>query len=224
MKIVVCTAWFGKADALKPPRVPNPRVPMLCLTDRSDQVRGWRMHKTVRTDRPRWLARWAKTNFEWVPPAHVVIWMDASFELLVDPVELVRAAAATNAPVVALRHPDRSRISDEAEAIIRAAQAPAPAVRAQLETYQAAGFDTPANPQRLLSSTGLLVSWMSPDVRRFFAAWWQEITTHTLRDQLSFDYTAWKERIPIGYLPGHYRHNPFARYDHTTHRLGRIAS
>jgi len=224
MRIVVCTAWFGGADTLKPPRVLNPHVAYICMTDRAEAIAGWSMHRIQATDRPRWLARWAKTNLEWIPPHDVSIWMDASFELLVDPVAVIRAAAETQAPIVGFVHPDRTRISEEAEAIVRAGLAPGEAVRRQVATYRAAGFDTAARQQPRLTTTGFLVRWRSSDVAAFNAAWWVEQQRHTLRDQLSIDYVAYKQQLPIGYMPGHYRANPFVRYDHRAHRQGRIAS
>jgi len=224
MRLVVCTAWFGTADTLKPPRVANPHVAYVCMTDRHETIPGWSMHRVERTERPRWLARWSKTNLAWLPPHDVSICMDASFELLVDPVALVRVAAETQAPIVGLVHPDRMCISQEAEAIVRFELAPADAVRRQIATYQAAGFDSYGSPQTRLTTTGLLVRWASPDVAAFNAAWWAEQQAHTLRDQLSIDYCAWRRRLPIGYLPGHYRSNAFVRYDHRSHRRGRLAS
>lgn len=223
-RIVVFTAWFGPADLLKPPRVVNPHVRYVCMTDRAETIPGWSMHRVQQTERPRWLARWAKTNLDWLGPHDVSIWMDASFELLVDPVGIVKAAAATMAPIVGFIHPDRRRISEEAEAIIRAGQAPSSAVRLQIATYQQAGFDGAGAPQIKLTTTGLLVRWNSPDVRRFNDTWWRELQRHTLRDQLSVDFSAYVCRVPIGYLPGHYRSNLFARYDHRSHRRHRIAS
>lgn len=223
MRIVVCTAWLGSADTLVSPCVRNPHVQHICMTDGTPVPAGWLPHHVAKTDRPRWLARWAKTNLVWLPPHDVSIWMDASFELLVDPATIVRAAAGTMAPIVGFVHPDRRRITEEAEAIIRCGQAPVAAVRHQIATYVGAGFDAAGNPQRVLTSTGLLVRWNSPDVQGFNAAWWHELETHTLRDQLSIDYCAWRRRVPIGHLPGHYRHNAFVRYDHTAHRRGRVA-
>lgn len=224
MKIVVFTAWFGAADQLQPPAVMNPAVRYVCMTDRTDPVAGWERHQLQPTERPRWLARWAKWNLEWLPPSTVSIWIDASFQLLVDPVALVRAAAATTAPIAAFPHPDRTRISEEADAIIRFGLAPAAAVKRQLATYQAAGFDTPTRPQSLLTTTGVLVRWTSPDVARFNAACWEELRTHTLRDQLCVDFCARRLVLPIGYLPGHYRENRFVRYDPRTHRAGRVSA
>lgn len=217
-RIVVFSALFGANDVLKPPRVINPHVRYVCMTDRADQVRGWNFHRVQHTERPRYLARFAKTQPLWIGPHDISIWLDASFELLVDPVAIVAAAALTNAPIVGFPHPDRSRIVEEAAAIIRLEKAPAVAVKQQIASYQAAGFDTVTHPQRQLTTTGVLVRWNSPDVTRFNDAWWSEIQRHTLRDQLSVDFCAYACRLPIGYLPGHYRSNPFTRYDHSTHR------
>lgn len=222
-RVVVYTAWFGSADTLKPPRVINPRVRYVCITDRADQVAGWDFHRVPKTERPRWLARWAKTNLTWLGPHEISIWLDASFELLVDPAQMVTVAALTNAPIVGFVHPDRRRITEEATAIIRFNLAPAVTVHHQIACYQAAGFDTPVAPQQRLTTTGVLVRWNSPDVTRFNDRWWSEIQRHTLRDQLSVDFCAYACRLPIGYLPGDYRGNAFVKYDHRSHRQGRVA-
>lgn len=222
-RIVVCTAWLGAADTLRSPRVINPDVRYRCFTDRADQIVGWDRHQVTKTGLPRRLARWAKTHALWLPPHDVSIWIDASFELLVDPVEIVAAAALTGAQVVGFAHPDRRRISEEAAAIIRWNLAPEASVTRQVAAYHAAGFDRPENPQTVLTTTGLLVRWSSPAVMRLNEAWWHEQERHTLRDQLSLDFCAHRCGVPIGYLPGHYRSNAFVRYDGVSHRRGRVA-
>lgn len=224
MTIVVCTAWLGAADTLAPPRVRNPDVRYVCLVDHGRPAPGWDRHMVTTSPYPRWLARWAKCHASWLPAADVTIWMDASFELLVDPVEIASAASETGAPLVGFVHPHRARISEEADAIIRFGLAPATTVRRQLAAYQAAGFDAATQPQRVLTTTGLLVRTSSPAVAALQADWWEEQQQHTLRDQLSLDFCAWRRGVPIGYLPGHYLDNRFVHYDAAAHRQGRVAS
>lgn len=222
MTILVYTAWFGEADTLKPAPTCGPDVRFVCFTDRAEAVQGWRMERMSAGQNPRLSARLVKMN----PPtdADVSIWMDASFELLMDPRDIVAAAVRIPSLVVAFVHPDRARMSDEAAVVSRLGLAAAHKVSAQVAMYQAAGFDTEARPQSVLTATGLLVRWSHARVTAFNARWYDEVTTHTLRDQLSVDYAAWVTGMPVGYLEGHYRDNRYVRYDRASHRKGRVAA
>lgn len=221
--INVVTAWIGAADTLKPPTFTGDHVRYLCVTDREADVHGWDIVR-ARSEHPRRQARAAKTEIDDIgPSAEVTIWMDASFELLVDPQAIVEAAALTGAPIVGFAHPDRQRIRDEADAIIKARLAPTLDVIRQVSAYRAAGFDTDDVPQQALTTTGLLVRWRTPAVAAFNRFWGMQFDAFTLRDQLSVDFCARAATVPIGYLPGHYRDNVFARYDREAHRARRTA-
>lgn len=225
MEIVVFTALIGSADVLHQPAVVNPRVRYVCLTDQPARATGvWeaRDWSWFKYDDPRRAARIAKIgDGEWFPDADVTIWIDASFELLVDPETL--AFSHPEGLVTGFAHPDRCRVSDEALAVILAGLAPAQKVHAQIDDYCRQGFDSAARPQQSLTTTGLLVRWQTPLVQRFNRLWQAEVAKHTLRDQLSVDYCAWKTGITIRHLPGHYRENVFAKYHRETHRQGRSA-
>lgn len=219
--IIVATALIGETESL--PAAPRyPGGEFVAYSDRPCD--GWRV-VVPPEGYARQAARRAKMAvLDDFPGAQWSIWLDASFDLLVDPVELVAAAIATGCDVAAFRHPDRSRICDEAREVIRLGLAPKDCVERQIEAYRLAGFDTEAGPQRALTTTGLLVRRHTPAVRYFTARWREEIELHTLRDQLSVDYAAWRAGMTIGYLPGHYRDNRFARYQRVRHRVGRVAA
>ncbi len=221
MKITVYTALIGPADELRPP--PPSDATFLCVTDRADAPAGWTVKKvSVPAGDERKVARAVKhTPTKWCPQADVSIWMDASFDLLVTPEQLVDAALRGAAPVVGFRHPDRQRIRQEAAVITEYGLAPADRVAAQIAAYQADGFDTDEAPQTVITTTGLLVRQHSPAVTAFQKMWRQQLEQFTLRDQLSVDYVASKQGLLIGYLPGSYRENRFVQYQRARHRMRR---
>ncbi len=218
--IVVVTALIGPTGSLARPAFAHRDVRWVCYTDRSN-VEGWELRALV-TERPRREARQIKTSVDELFPEVATIWADASFDLLISPLEIVADAAKTKCQIVGFAHPDRSRIRDEAAEIIRLGLAPKENVLEQVEAYRRDGFDTDANPQRSLTTTGFLVRWPTQSVAAFNQLWAQQIERYTLRDQLSVDYCAWRSGVPIGRLAGHYRSNRYARYNRERHHERRV--
>lgn len=211
--IAVYTALFGPGQptTLPVPPASAPSTTYTVVTDQDRDFPGWIVCRQPLMTQPQQQARWVKTTPP--VPAPVSLWVDATFELLVDPGFIVQQAEQTGAPIVGFCHPDRKRMVEEARAVMRWGLADRARVKAQMAAYQASGFDTDAAPQTQLTTTGLLVRWDTPAVVAFNQLWWRHLQEYTLRDQLSIDYCAWAMQLPIGYLPGHYRANPFARYD-----------
>lgn len=219
---VVYTAVIGQTDPLEAPPPSRHDVAYVCFTD-GRPVDGWETRPVVARGAARPMARGFKTQPQALfPDAQWSVWMDASFRL-VDLAALVDAAIATGCPIVGFHHPDRARIVDEAQAIIRAGQAPADAVLRQVRAYQGAGFDRPDVAQRVLTTTGVLFRRHTPAVAAFDALWLTQIELYTVRDQLSVDFCAWRCGLPIGYWPGHYRANPFVVYERLRRRRRAVA-
>jgi hypothetical protein len=206
--IVVYTTVFGPTDPLHEPRKPD-GFRFVCFTDRPLKSRHWEIVQVPATDAParecRKLKQLSHVTF---PEADATLWLDAAFELLVSP---AKVAALATADMVGFKHPDRTRISQEAPAIARAGKGLEGPTMAQLETYQAAGWDTDDNPQRHITNGGFLFRRHTPAVQRFNEAWHREVQTRTLRDQMSIDYCAWREGVAIGHYPGNVRRNNLAR-------------
>lgn len=212
--ILVFTALIGPTESAPPAGAPGDGVRYVCFTDR--EAPGWECLPPI-AGPAREAARYAKTH---PLEADWSIWMDASFDLMVSPADIV--AAVGDAEIAGFAHPDRCTVSDEAREIIKLGLAPFDLVGRQVAAYRKAGFlvDVP----RQLTTTGLLVRRHSEAVARFNSRWWDEMTSHTMRDQLSVDFAAWVTGISIAHLPGHYRNNRFARYNRERHRRGRVAA
>lgn len=207
MKVAVFTARIGEdTDPLREPRVVAPGVKYFCASDRAIQAgSAWQRIGVRVTESPVMAARWFKLNLHVVAaPFDVAIWLDAAFELVVDPRELV--APVLRGDIALFAHPDRTTVAEEGAAVVQRGFATATQVDPQLAHYAARGC--PAGP---LSATGLLVRRGDDRTRDFNSLWWRELRRwgHP-RDQVSVDYALWRAHMRVSVLPGHYRQNDYA--------------
>lgn len=207
--LTVFTTVFGHTDPLHEPKVAG-GARFVCFTDQPLKSKHWEIVTLPKQAAPTRSARAMKAlSHVTVPEADWTLWMDANFTLKVDPNELKR-----HGEFVTFRHRDRTRISDEATAIIRLGKAKPAAIARQLAEYQGAGFDTPAAPQRELSCNGCILRRHTAEVRALNEAWAAEIDRHTLRDQMSLDYAAWRLGFELARWPGVHNQNPYFDFTH----------
>jgi hypothetical protein len=219
--IVVVTAAIGTTETPPPPPfVDTAAIRYVCASDRDRDVQGWEPWPVAAFE-PRRGARAVKMQAPAMFHGDTVIWCDASFDWIASPEKLAEVSSGMNCDLAAFAHPDRQRMTQEANEVIRCGLAPYEDVRRQVLAYRLDGFDTDAHPQRALTTTGLIV--FGTKVAEFMRVWREQIDTFTLRDQLSVDYAAWKTGVRIGYLAGHYRSNAFVSYNRDRHRRRRAA-
>lgn len=205
--LIVYTTVFGITDPLHEPEVTD-GMRFVCFTDRPLRSKHWEIVRTVSPAAPTRASRTLKALSHRVFPGPVeTLWIDACFTLQADPRQFIGVGDFQN-----FVHPDRSRVAEEAEAVIRLGKAEAAAVRQQVAEYRAAGFDTDDDPMRALSCNGIIYRAHTPEVCRLNERWAEELARHTIRDQLSLDYAAWREDVALGRWPGDYRDNPLARF------------
>jgi hypothetical protein len=136
-----------------------------------------------------------------------VLWHDAAFRMDYDPVRLVEEWLTADVHVLAFKHPHRTQIEEEAVAIAKWGWVPLETLQAQVATYRAEGFR-----QTMITSTGLCLRRLTPQVRAFNALWWAEVRRWGWRDQMSVDYAIWKAGLTLRYIPGHYRDNSYCKW------------
>lgn len=199
MNLIVYTAAFGNTDPLQEPEA-FAGARFVCFTDQPIRSRRWEIVQMPLQDAPTRVSRTLKLNpHHLFPDADASLWMDACFSLRTPVADLL---AKHPEQVVAFRHRDRQRITDEAHEIARLGKAKPIAVFRQLAEYQAAGFDTGTNKMSELSCNGVILRRHTPEVAALNEAWTREIEAHTLRDQMSLDYVAWRHGVQIGRWPG----------------------
>jgi hypothetical protein len=198
--LLVYSAVFGYTDPLQEPLIPGD-ARYICFTDQDD-VRSsiWEIIKVPHQTQPTRASRALKLLSHLLFPDHdMVLWVDAALVLKVNPYSLVEQATQD---IVTLKHPWRKRITDEADEIIRLQKANAESIRLQLQDYHHKGFDTPDNPQQSLGAHGIVFRRHTDAVKALNEFWFGEVSRHTLRDQMSLDYSAWSLNVPIGRFNG----------------------
>lgn len=211
MNLVVYTCVFGDTDPLKDPVKPG-RTRFVCFTDQAVRSKVWEIVQLPKQDAPKRACRAYKQPSHLVfPEAEATLWVDAQIWLTADPLDVLRRNPGE---FTGFCHHKRKRITDEAQAIIRAGKGKADAINAQLAAYQADGWDTDANPQQAITNGGFMLRRHTERVKAFNEMWHHEVQTRTLRDQMSLDYCAAKTGLTIDYFPGTVNRSPFARRHH----------
>lgn len=209
MDLVVYTSLIGPGWTLHDPTVMKKGVEYIAFTDqpnlRSDR---WSVRKVRTEGDPRIQSRQIKAMPHVLfPHADASLWLDSKFLLRVTPLAMAEHWLETW-DMVALRHPDRDTIEDEAIAIAQLGKASREEMAAQIDAYRKGGYQK----QRAITSTGVCLRRHSKVVNHFGELWWHEIRDRCCRDQMSVDYCAWRAGLKIGYLVGHYRENCYAQY------------
>lgn len=207
--LTVYTTVFGHTDPLHEPARDWPGVQFVCFTDQPIASRRWEIVRVPPTSTPTRASRLMKARSHAHIETEWALWMDANFTLRVDPRGLT-----THGDFVTFRHRDRRRITDEAREIVRLKKALPDRIAAQLAAYRAAGFDTDAAPQTELSCNGVVLRRHTPEVVALNEAWAAELEAHTLRDQMSLDYCAWRAGFQLKRWPGNHADNPYFDFRH----------
>lgn len=225
--MIVFTTILGQTDPLRRPSRMDKGTRYVCFTDQPRRYllnRGWHIEQVAPEADPCKQSRRIKIMaHKAFPDADVTLWVDAAYRLDTLPAKLLTLLGDSD--MVAMRHPHRDRITDEAKAIVKLGIVPAEDVYRQLAAYHADGFDTDADPQQAITSTGFFLRRNSERVEEFERAWWAEVERHTYRDQMSIDYVIKKTGVTVAYIPGHYRNNPYAKFflDHRSDAARRQA-
>lgn len=207
MNIVVFTARCGETDTLLTPAVVDPRARYLCFSDTPCTVAPYEWIPLPPASNPRLESRRIKVlaDHPLLEQADATLWHDASYRLRRG-VDWVARRLARN-ELVAMRHPKRCRIEDEAAMVARYGYLPLEEANAIVARYRAAGYT-----DEVMTSNGLLARRVSPRMRAFNRTWWAEVQRWQGRDQVSLGYAAYRMGIRIGVLKGKIRQNPFARW------------
>lgn len=145
-------------------------------------------------------ARWHKINSDTLfPEFDVTVWIDANMRIRnISITDFVTTLLTTGHALFSFKHPDRTCIYQEFSACKRLNKDNPVLMLKQVETYRKEGYP----PFNGLVETGCVVRRNTPEVEMFNMQWWNELAKHSFRDQLSFNYVAWKLEMPYGLIPG----------------------
>jgi len=202
--IVVYTACFGDYDKIQPVVIESD-ADFVAVTDSDAQIDGWQVvkHAGLPMSDPRLLARMYKAMPHMMfPDADVWIWHDANVQLLVSP-ELLVAEWLGYADLATPKHQDRDCAYGEGRRCIEKRKGAREKLEAQMNGYREVGYPE----HNGLAETRVIIRRNTEDIVRFNEIWWGEISTKSIRDQVSFNFAAWVSRVewkPINaWVPEH---------------------
>lgn len=121
--------------------------------------------------------------------------------------------------MMCFRHPWWNCIYTEAEKLVELGYDNPEVLFMQTEAYQRVGYPPNAG---LIAGTMLLRRHNDRQVAQVMAAWFSEVLQHSYRDQMSFNYAAWKHAFEPRYFEGALDQNEFMVWPVVTgHRLPR---
>lgn len=202
-KIVVYTAIFGKYSGLiEQPKLKN--VDYICYTDRKDlKSKRWQMvyvPQPVKEDDTRSSRYYKILAHKHLSEAYdISVWIDGNVLILKDFSDLI-TEKLNSAKMAYFDHNQnkgdaRNCVYKEYEAILEIARISGnfrdnpEVMKKQVEGIKAAGY--PKN-NGLISSSVLIRKHFDQEVIDLMEAWWHMVLNQSKRDQLSFDYVAWK--------------------------------
>jgi len=225
MKIVVYTAIVGGYDTLNEPLVKPDGVDFVCFTDRDIESKTWEIRKILPlySDNTRTARKYKVLPHRWFSEYDVSIWLDGNKIIEGDILKYIEYLGDSN--LALFDHTKcfdkRDCVYEEANAIFRLGQEPGKQfkdnpyiIKSQMERYISEGY-----PQHngLAFTCGIVRKHNQSDVIKVMEDWWTEIKYGSKRDQLSFDYVAWKNDFNFVYLPGDGRGDGII--SHTNHKL-----
>lgn len=153
--------------------------------------------------RPKLLPHRFLEAFEWS------LYLDNNVRLKVNPVDIRNDYASSDTRFVCFSHPWRSCIYDEAEEVIRLGIESERRVREQMDYYRSKGFP----PNYGLIAGGVILRRHSEDhLVNVSEEWFEHVLRFSKRDQLSFNYVAWRHGFAFSRFPGELERNELVEY------------
>jgi len=216
IKKVIYTTIFGGYDNLVEPHYIPEGWDFICFTDADLKSDVWKIVKvkTFYNDNTR-----NAKQFKVLPHRHLLdydysIFIDGNMTVRNNPDELIDNYLNTS-NVAFFNHDKnlldpRDCIYKEAEVIFEFGRRNGnykdnpELIRTQMQKYYDKGY--PAN-NGLITGMVIMRKHNEKDCVEVMEDWWLEIKYNSRRDQLSFNYVAWKNKTNFNYLPGDSRDN-----------------
>ena len=202
-KRVIYTCITGGYDTIIEPKVITSGFDYICFTDNMAMESSvWEMRPLPKETEK--LSQIKKQRYVKINPHlllseyDVSIWVDGNVTIKSNLNEFVDKFLSTEYSIYVPKHPSRDCIYAESKTVLAMKKDVKENVDPQIERYRKEGF--PKN-YGLLQSNIMLRKHNEEDCVRFMEQWFEELKNGSHRDQLSFNYVAWKnEDIKIFYL------------------------
>lgn len=207
--IVVYTAIFDFYDDLETPSHRLENCDLVCFTDDPQLKSGFfdiRLCKRIFIDPARDSKMYKILPHYFFPDYEYSVWIDGSVIIKTDDIYGLVKKYLDRSDWAVFSHPKRDCIYDEMEICSEMLKDDPEIMKRQMEKYKEAGY--PAH-NGLVQNTMLLRRHNSPAVIRVDEDWWREVEMLSNRDQLSFNYAAWKNNFQYELMDGSVRNNKY---------------
>lgn len=182
--VAVVTALFGDYDNWQDPiaELVNPDWEYHLFTDQDITSEVYQVHKTL--PHPKIERKIKIMPWNYLRGYDAYIWIDAN----IHPIQL-GMDLTTEADILLLEHPARKCVYEELRACITLQKDDPMIMSAQVWGYYNEGYP----PNNGMVQTGFMVRKPTEQNKAFADRWWNEVKDNSRRDQLSFNYSVWRE-------------------------------
>jgi hypothetical protein len=221
---VIYTAIFGGKDELQNPTFVPPGCDFVCFTDAEIKSSVWQIRKPIfdSFDPVRRARQHKVLAHKLFPEYKHSVWVDGNIIVRGDVNKLIEKHL-TSSHMAIYDHvktvgDSRDCVYDEAAAIIEMGKNgkykdDPKLIEEQIARYKKEGYPS---HHGLISSMELVRKHNEKDVADCMELWWSEIAKGSRRDQLSFNYAAWKLDFKPAIISEDSRNNEF--FLHTAHK------
>ncbi|MGQ4876500.1 MAG: glycosyltransferase domain-containing protein [Promethearchaeia archaeon] len=202
MKIVIYTAVFEDYDILLTPKVVNSEIKYICFSDKKINVYPWEVIVVKRKFKnPRLENRMYKIlSHRFLGDYDISIYIDASYTILDDLSKYVEEWLGPN-DIALQKHKRRNCIYKEMKYCIAKLRdltlLEKEIIKKQMKKYRKEGF--PENYG--LTDNSFIIRRHTEKIKELNELWWKQITTYSIRDQLSLMYVLYKLNINYSLMP-----------------------
>lgn len=193
-KCVVYTAITGGYDDLKDPEYINPNFDYICFTDDPNLKSNiWEIRLMEYEDDNiiRKARRYKILPHKYLSDYDYSFWIDGGIKIVGDLQEYVNKYLKENSMLV-INHISRNCIYDESHACIRLNKDNEDIINNQMDKYKKLNYP---KENGLIESTVLFRKHNDTHVINVMEDWFKELSENSIRDQLSFNYIAWKNNF-----------------------------
>lgn len=216
---VMYTTIFGNKDKLMEPKHVSDNFDYICFTDQDFKSKVWQIKKVAPSHKDP--ARAAKIYkilpHKYLSEYEYSIFADGNLEVQGDLNKLIDQYLDKK-NMATFDHKNLydswDCIYEEARQCIRLTKKGSYKEEPELMQKQVDYYREQGYPERngLISGMILVRRHNKDDVVKTMEDWWKEIESWSRRDQLSFNYVAWKNDFRFAYIPGDSRNNEFFKH------------
>lgn len=203
-EIMVYTAIFGNRDILSEV-IKFPCANYVCFTDNPKITsKSWKIilckkgeNSLMKAKRYKILPHKIFKDYKYS------IWEDGTHTLKVDPRILISFLKKNK--IAFFKHPRRTNLYSEVRELLRLNICDPKKIIPQIKRYKKEGFQI----NKLIASAIIVREHNNQKMISLMEDWWKEMKENSWRDQISFNYVAWKNNINYSNIPGDVYNNSF---------------